>query len=76
MSLLTDLVESIVDMPGAFFDIITMGGIFHTIITGILIGLGALMVGLASAVFGGLTIGALVDLITPGSSGATHPEGR
>jgi hypothetical protein len=71
MNLLTDLIEDTLAMPGEFADVATQGPI-----EGILLALGALLILGASAVFGVLTLGALVELVIPDSTGATHPEGR
>lgn len=64
---LTDLLESIVTLPGAFADVAMQGPI-----AALLVGLGALFVGLAVLAGGALTIGALVDLITPTRRDRVH----
>lgn len=71
MNLLTELVEDTLEVPGKFADVAAQGPI-----EAILVAFGALFVLGASAVFGVLTLGAVVDLLTPESMEATHPEGR
>jgi hypothetical protein len=71
MNLLTELIEDTLAMPGEFADVATQGPI-----EALLVAAGAVLVLGSSAVFGVLTLGALVDFLTPSSTGATHPEGR
>lgn len=68
MSLLTDLIESILEAPGEFIDVALQGPV-----EGFLVLMGALLVGgpLIFSTF--LLLGVVVDLITPESFGATHP---
>jgi hypothetical protein len=68
MSVLTRLVESIVDMPGEFADVAAQGPIEALLVLS-----GAILVGLPVAFFGVLLLGALADLVTPESFGAEHP---
>jgi hypothetical protein len=68
MSVLSRLVESIVDMPGEFAEVATQGPI-----EGLLVLSGAILVGAPLVFFSLLVLGALVDLVTPESFGATHP---
>lgn len=68
MSVLSRLVQSIVDMPGEFAEVAGQGPI-----EALLVLMGAILVGLPVAFFGVLVLGALVDLVTPESFGAEHP---
>jgi len=68
MSLLSDLIRSIVDMPGEFADVATQGPI-----EGALVLMGALLVFVPSLVLGYLTLGAAIDLLFPDSSRVSHP---
>jgi len=68
MSLLTDLVDSIVEMPGEFADVAAQGPA-----EAVLVLFGALFVIAPSAYFGYLLTGALVELLIPESFGETHP---
>ena len=71
-SLLTELVRSIIDMPGQFIEI----ALFDPL-SAILILIGALFVGAASAVFGYLSLGAAVSLVMrPGSGQSPPPEAK
>jgi len=67
-SLLAELVQSIIDMPGQFIDI----ALFDPL-SALLILVGALLVGAASAVFGYLTLGAAVSLVMRPGSGRSPP---
>lgn len=68
MSVLSRLIQSVLDAPGMFLDIATQGPI-----SAILLAMGALLVAVAVAVFGGLTAAAVVELLTPSrSSGRRH----
>ena len=71
MSIPARLIQSILDAPGQFAPAATQDPI-----SAILIVFGGLFVLAASAVFGVLTLGAVVDLILPGSSGTTHQPGQ
>lgn len=71
MSIVARLVQSILDMPGAFEPAATQDPL-----STVLILIGALLVGAASVVFGGLTLGAAIDLILPDSEGTTHQPGQ
>lgn len=56
----SELIESIVDMGPKFADVATRDPL-----SGILVLFGGLFVFAAVAAFGGLTLGALLDLVTP-----------
>jgi len=73
MSLLSDLIQSIIDMPGEFFGVATQGSILDTLIASTLILLGALLVVVPSAIFGYLVLGVLVDLAIPDRSAFSYP---
>ncbi|WP_324756378.1 hypothetical protein [Haloarcula montana] len=66
--LLSQLVQSVIDMPGKFIDI-ALGDP----ISAILILIGATFVGLSSAVFGYLSIGAVLSLFS-GAGGRQPPQ--
>jgi len=68
-SLIAELIRSIIDMPGQFIDI----ALFDPI-SALLILVGALLVGLASAVFGYLSLGAAVSLVMRPGSGRSPPQ--
>ena len=67
--LLVQLVQSIVDMPGKFIDI----ALFDPL-SAVLILIGAVLVGVSSAVFGYLSIGALFSLVIRPGSGRSPPQ--
>jgi hypothetical protein len=67
-SLPTQLVQSIIDMPGRFIDIALADPI-----SAILILIGATFVGLSSAVFGYLSLGAFLSLFS-GAGGRQPPQ--
>jgi len=68
-SLLAELIESIVRMPGEFQSVAT-----NDPISAVLMALGSLLVFVSLGVFGYLTLGAAVDLITPDVSGRSPPQ--
>lgn len=68
MSVVSRLVQSIVDMPGEFAEVAGQGPI-----EALLVLMGAILVGLPVAFFGVLVLGAIADLVTPESFGAEHP---
>lgn len=68
MSIIVELVESIVDMPGAFWEVITQGPV-----EAVLVLIGALLIGLPSAFLAYLALGAGIDLVKPGQTGTRHP---
>jgi len=71
-SLVTELVQSIIDMPGRFIDIA-----LNDPISAVLILIGAVLVGAASAAFGYLSLGAALSLVTrPGSGRSPPPEAK
>ncbi|WP_135305332.1 hypothetical protein [Haloarcula amylovorans] len=67
--LLTQLVQSILDAPGEFIKIALADPL-----SGLLILIGALLVGAASAVFGYLSLGAVVSLFMRPGSGRSPPR--
>ena len=71
-SLPMQLLRSILDMPGKFIDIAMTDPI-----SAVLILIGAALVGLSSAVFGYLTLGAAASLfVRPGSGRSPPPEAK
>jgi hypothetical protein len=71
-SLVTELIQSIIDMPGRFIDIALTDPI-----SAVLILIGAVLVGAASAAFGYLSLGAALSLVTrPGSGRSPPPEAK
>lgn len=68
MSAISDLVESIVDMPGEFADVAMQGPI-----EAVLLAFGALFVVVPSVVFTYLALGAGIDIIKPGHAETRHP---
>lgn len=72
MSVVGELIDSIINMPGEFWKVITDGFLPPT--QAILILFGATFVALPSIALLYLTVGAGFDLLMPGSAGATHPE--
>lgn len=67
MSLIGDLIQSIVDTPGAFADVALQSPATVTLVT-----LGALLVAVAVGVAAWLVLGAGVELVTPPPEGRTH----
>lgn len=70
-SLPVQLGQSIIDMPGKFVDIALMDPI-----SAVLILIGATLVGLSSAVFGYLSIGAFLSLFSEAGSRKPPQAGR
>lgn len=68
MSAVSQFVESIVEMPGAFADV-AMQGPFEAL----LLAFGVLFVVFPSAVLAYLTLGAGLALVNPGRTGTRHP---
>ena len=68
MSLLSDLIQSIIDMPGEFADIALQGPV-----EALLVLTGAVLVGAPLALFTYLLVGAAVELVLPESFGASYP---
>ena len=68
-SLPSQLVQSIVDMPGKFIDIAMADPL-----SAVLILIGAALVGAASAVFGYLSLGAAASLVIRPGSGRSPPQ--
>ena len=69
MSLPSQLLDSIIEMPGKFADVATQGPA-----EGLLVLFGALFVGAPLAYFGYLSVGAVLSLLVPESFGAEHPK--
>jgi len=69
MSIHTDLIDSIRDMPGEFADVAVQGPV-----EAVLLLFGVLFIVVPSAIFGYLVLGAGVDILIPDSPGTTHPE--
>ena len=61
MSLLTDLVQSVLDMPGEFATVAT-----HDPLSALLVAVGGLFVLASVGYFGVLTLGAVVNVLTGG----------
>lgn len=72
MSVISNLIQSIIDMPEKFFDVI-MNGPFPPS-QAILIFFGAVMVAVPSIALLYFTAGAGLDVLRSGPAGATHPE--
>jgi len=68
MSVISDLIDSIIAMPGEFADVATQGPV-----EGLLVLIGALFVIVPSVALGYLTLGVAVDLVLPDSSEISHP---
>ena len=73
MSLLSDLIHSIVDMPGEFAEVATQGSTVDTLVATSLVLVGALLVVVPSIIFGYLVLGAAADLVVPDSSSRSYP---
>jgi hypothetical protein len=63
-SFAVELVDSIIDMPGRFADVVTAGGSIQPVAVA-LVALGGLFIAASVGAFGYLTLGALLDLVTP-----------
>lgn len=72
MSAISKLIDSVIDMPGEFVQVIENGP--NILTQSVLILFGALLVFVPSLVLAYLTLGAGIDLLRTGVSGATHPE--
>ncbi|MFW6434760.1 MAG: hypothetical protein ACOCY1_00110 [Halovenus sp.] len=68
MSVLSELVQSVIDMPGEFADVALQGPV-----EAILVLSGAILVGLPLLLFTYLLVGAAVELVLPESFGASYP---
>lgn len=66
---LGELIQSSIDAVGEIVSVATQGPI-----EAVLVAMGALLVTVSIGVFGILVLGAVVDLVTPGGGGATHPQ--
>lgn len=71
MSILVDLLESIAQIPAEFAPVAT-----HDPVAATMLVIGGLLIGFTMVVFGLLTLGAVLDLILPGSKGETYPPAR
>lgn len=69
MSPVTELFESIIDMPGEIIEVASQGPV-----EAVLVLLGAVFITVPSIALAYLVLGAGVDLIRPDSTAATHPE--
>lgn len=68
MSLLTDLVQSIIDMPGEFAGVMAQGPV-----EALLVVMGAVLVTVPAAFFAVLVAGAAIEFVVPDSVRETHP---
>ena len=68
-SLTSQLIQSVLDMPGKFLDIALTDPV-----SAVLILIGAALVGVASAVFGYLSLGAAASLVIRPGSGRSPPR--
>lgn len=68
-SLVTEFVDSVLAMPREFGTVVAGGPV-----EALLVLIGALLVAVSMGVFGYLTLGALVDLVTPDLSARTPPR--
>lgn len=66
---LGELIQSSIDAVGDIVSVATQGPV-----EAVLVAMGALLVTVSMVVFGLLVLGAVVDLVTPGGGGATHPQ--
>lgn len=67
MSIVSRFVRSLLELPGMFVDVAAQGPI-----EALLVLMGALLVGVASIVFGLLAVAAAVQFLTPSSSPVSH----
>lgn len=65
---IAELIDSITDAPELFADIVT-----HDPISAIMVAFGGAFIALSIGFFAILVLGAVVDLVTPDKSSATHP---
>ncbi len=68
MSAVSQLIESIIDMPGHLADVALQGPVELVLVL-----FGALFIAIPSALLAYLVIGAGIDLVTPGGKGTRHP---
>jgi len=68
MSVLSELVQSIIDMPGEFADVALQGPVEAMLVLS-----GAILVGLPLVLFTYLLLGAAVELVLPESFGTSYP---
>jgi hypothetical protein len=68
MSVISELIQSIIDMPAEFADVAAQGPV-----EGLLVLVGAIFVIVPSIALGYLTLGVVVDLLLPDSSHISHP---
>ena len=69
MSPVTELLESIIDMPREIIEVASQGPV-----EALLVLVGAVFIVVPSVIMAYLVLGAGVDLVTPDSTTATHPE--
>lgn len=67
MSILTRLVQSVLEFPGLIADVAAQGPV-----QAILVLFGGLFIGLAGVALGWLVLGALVDIVTPPRGSPTY----
>lgn len=65
---LTELLDNAIEIGPKFVDVALQDPL-----SAVLVVFGALFVGASVAAFGGLTVGAVVDLLTPSGSGRSPP---
>jgi len=68
MSVISELIDSVLKMPGEFADVALQGPV-----TLLLVVMGAILVGIPSAALGYLALGVTVDLLLPESIDISHP---
>jgi hypothetical protein len=66
---LVELIDSSIDLVGEFVSVASQGPV-----EGFLVLISTLILAVSVGTFGILVLGAVVDLLTPGSEGATHPQ--
>lgn len=71
MSLLSDLIGSLLEMPGTLIEVATTNPI-----SGVLIAVGALFLALSLGYFGILVLGAIGNLLSSSGRGRVYPRGR
>ena len=71
MSLLSDLIGSMLEMPGTLAEVATTNPV-----SGVLIAVGALFLVLSLGYFAILVLGAAVELVRPAGPGRVYPRGR
>lgn len=71
MSLLTDLIDSLLAMPGEFAAIAG-----HDPLAALMLAVGAVLVTVSVGYFGLLVLGSLLNLVTPSGGGRSYPPVR